>query len=70
MATQSGQSRRDGTPGIASAPLTIRKSSAGSPHDEQPAIHASDLCDWDAYSNVDAEEASGAVDAVELPSID
>lgn len=36
-------------------------------YDSQPLVHASDLCDWDAYSGAAAEEASAAIDAVEVP---
>ena len=36
-------------------------------YDTQPELRASDLFDWDAYSSVEAEEASAAVDAVEHP---
>ena len=36
-------------------------------YDAQPVLSASDLCEWDAYSGADAEEASAAVDAVEHP---
>lgn len=36
-------------------------------YDAQPLLRASDLCDWDAYSGADAEEASAAVDAAEAP---
>ncbi len=36
-------------------------------YDEEPVVHASDLCDWDAYSGAAAEAASAAVDAIEVP---
>lgn len=36
-------------------------------YDAQPVLSAGDLCEWDAYSGADAEEASAAVDAVEHP---
>ena len=36
-------------------------------YDAQPVLRASDLSEWDAYSGPDAEEASAAVDAIEVP---
>ena len=36
-------------------------------YDAQPVLHASDLCEWDVYSGAAAEEASAAIDAIEVP---
>lgn len=36
-------------------------------YDIEPVVHPKDLSDWDAYSGADAEAASAAVDAIEVP---
>jgi len=36
-------------------------------YDAQPVLSAGDLCEWDIYSGAAAEEASAAIDAIEVP---